>query len=213
MGGKAYGYPADTLVKVCDVFIAAETAGVLVPQQHKVAAQCHAIKDALAKTGIIALVDEATGFQFHRAKDALEKIFDAYISKDLRKWTKMFPDRFYKGLFRLRGLTYNEATSRRPGYLAYDTNNFVYERLAPDILARLKSITPKDEKGRPRHKLHQRLSEEVGDPALREHLAIVMAFMDSSDDRDDFLRRLDKVKPKLNTQPLLEGLEDAGLST
>jgi hypothetical protein len=34
-----------------------------------------------ARVGIIALVDEATGFQRDRTKDALSKILEAYIAK------------------------------------------------------------------------------------------------------------------------------------
>lgn len=206
-GGQAFGYSAETLPMVCDVYIDAQNAGALNLKQMPIAEQCRILKSALSQTGIIALVDEATGYQFHRAKDALQKIFEEFIAKDLRKWTKVFPDEFYRHLFRLRGLTYNEATSKRPSILAMDTVDFVYERLAPGVLSELRRLTPKDSKGRRKHKYHQRLTSEVGEPRLREHLLILTALMRSSVDREDFLRRLDLALPKLSTQHLLPGTE------
>jgi hypothetical protein len=58
---------------------------------------------ALASVGILALVDEATGYQYDRARHALEEILDKFISKELRKWAKTFPDEFYEQMFKLRG--------------------------------------------------------------------------------------------------------------
>jgi hypothetical protein len=51
---------------------------------------------AFARVGIVALVDEATGFQDIRARDDLHKILEAYIAKELLPWTKRFPNEFYK---------------------------------------------------------------------------------------------------------------------
>src|SRR5215831_16417006 len=61
---------------------------------------------ALANVGIIALVDEATGFQRDRAADALAKILEAFIAKELRPYVRTFPADFYAQLFRLRGLNF-----------------------------------------------------------------------------------------------------------
>jgi hypothetical protein len=45
----------------------------------------------LAHTGIIALVDEVTGYQCDRAKDALAKILEAFIERELQPWVQTFP--------------------------------------------------------------------------------------------------------------------------
>ena len=58
---------------------------------------------SFAKVGIIALVDEATGYQDKREKDALQELLSIYLTEEKLKWAKTFPDEFYKHLFRLRG--------------------------------------------------------------------------------------------------------------
>jgi len=45
-----------------------------------------------ARVGIIALVDEATGYQEVRNKLALQAILDAFLRKELAAWAKRFPD-------------------------------------------------------------------------------------------------------------------------
>src|SRR5439155_16246024 len=112
----------------------------------------------LAHVGIIALVDEATGYQEVRTKDALAKILEAFIDKELQPWIRTFPADFYRELFRLRGLDYESENVKRPQYFGILTNNIVYERLAPGVLDELRVVTPKDEKGRRRHKFFQRLT-------------------------------------------------------
>ena len=72
---------------------------------------------AFARVGITALVDEATGYQYEREHDELQKILKAYISEELLPWQKRFPDIFYKELFRLNGWNYTvngiKKTSKR----------------------------------------------------------------------------------------------------
>mgnify|MGYP003288181170 CR=1 FL=1 len=93
--------------------------------------------------------------------------------------------------------------------LAKVTIDLVYERLAPNLYPRLKKIQLKDEKGRPKHKLWQRLSEDIGDPKLREHLASEITLMRVFDDQcwDDFYKALDKALPKQAYLPLFDQIE------
>ena len=92
------------------------------------------------------------------------EILRKFISKELSKWAKMFPDDFYRELFRLRGWQFTPGSSKRPVHTAKLTIDLVYKRLAPGVLSELQRLTPKDEKGRRRHKLFQRLTEDVGHP-------------------------------------------------
>jgi hypothetical protein len=157
----------------------------------------------LAKVGIIALVDEATGYQRDRAKDALQKILEQFIAKELRPWVHTFPDEFYENLFRLRGLFYPKDTVKRPRYFGVLTNNIIYARLAPAILEALKSETPRDEKGRHKHQFHRRLTAEIGHPKLREHLASVITLMKISENYKAFEKLLDRVHPKYQANLML----------
>ncbi len=123
--------------------------------------------------GIIALVDEATGYQDLRAKNALAKILEAFIAKELQAWVYTFPEDFYRELFRLRDLEFPKDTVKKPQYFGHLTNDIVYKRLAPGVLNELKRLTPRDEKGRRKHKYFQMLTSNVGYPKLREHLGSV----------------------------------------
>ena len=200
-GGKlAVGYEATVLVDLCDVVLAARDAGALTGKQLIVAKQCEILTRAFAKVGIVALVDEATGYEKIRARLALEEILDKFISKELRKWSKTFPDEFYENMFRLRGWHYVPFSVKRPSVVGHYTNDLVYERLAPDLLNRLKKKNPKTPKGYRKHKYFQWLTEDVGDPKLREHLASVITLMRATTGWDQFYRLIQRALPKYMEQ-------------
>lgn len=202
-GGEAYGYEATVLVEICEAVLAARENGPLHHQHERIAKQCEILVRGFARVGIIALVDEATGYQEVRARQALEKILEKFISDELLKWAKMFPDEFYQQLARLRGLHYSEIASKRPPYIGRLTNDIVYERLAPGVLDELKRKTPKDEKGRRKNKYHQWLTEDVGHPRLREHLVAVITLMKASPNWNSFYRLLQRALPKWRDHPRL----------
>jgi P63C domain len=70
----------------------------------------------------------------------------------------------------------------RPRYCGHLTNNIIYDRLAPKVREELLKVTPRRPKGRLKHHLHRRLTDEVGHPKLREHLASVTTIMKLSND-------------------------------
>lgn len=197
-GGRASGYRAEILPMVCEVYLQARDAGALPPNQQHVARQAEILIRGLAKVGIIALVDEATGFQNVRARRALEEILEEFISEELRKWAKTFPDEFYREMFRLKGWPYKPWSVKRPGVIGKYTNNLVYERLAPGVLDELRRKNPRTPSGNRRHRHFQWLTEDVGDPRLREHLAAVIALMRASGDWTGFLRSMDRALPRYN---------------
>lgn len=201
-GGRASGYNAELLPAVCEVYLRARDATALPKNQEHVADQAYILIRGLAHVGIIALVDEATGYQEVRAKNALARILEAFIAKELQAWVQTFPEDFYKELFRLRGLEYPESTVR-PQYFGNLTNDIVYRRLAPGVLAELKRVTPRDEAGRRRHKYFQHLTSNLGYPKLREHLGSIVTLMKLSDDWPDFMGKLDRIHPRVgDTMPL-----------
>lgn len=101
-GVETEGVPATLLVDICDVFVKAGEKGAL-KNRPEIAENAYNILLAFSKVGITALVDEATGYQYDREKDELQKILKAYIAVELLPWQKKFPDVFYKELFRLNG--------------------------------------------------------------------------------------------------------------
>lgn len=194
-GTKAYGYKAELLPLVCRVYLEARDAGLLLANQKHLAYSADILIRGLAVVGISSLVDEATGYQRDRAKNALAKILEEYIAKDLQPWVKTFDADFYEEMFRLRGLKYPpEQPHFKPQYFGILTNDIVYKRLAPGVLDALKDEAKKaDKKG----KLHQHLTAGFGRQNLLRHLGKVVALMNISDTWDDFLMKLDRVVPRL----------------
>jgi P63C domain-containing protein len=168
-----------------------------------IAEHCELLVRGFARVGIIALIDEVTGYQRDRASDALAKILEAFIDKELRAWVQTFPADFYEQLFRLRGLEFPKDSVKRPQYFGKLTNDIVYKRIAPGVLAKLKEVTPRDEEGRLKHKYFQRLTSNVGYPKLLQHLGSVVSIMKLSDGWNDFSGKLDRLHPRYgDTMPL-----------
>jgi hypothetical protein len=209
-GKLAHGIKAEIIPKICEVWMDADEAGELGARQKQVAQKAKIIIRALAHVGIVALVDEATGYQEVRNKEALQAILDAFLRQELASWAKRFPDEFYKEIFRLRGWEWNKLSTKRPVLVGKLTNDLVYERLAPAILQQLEEKNPKDDRGRRSAKHHQWLTEDVGHPALAQHLHAVIGFMRAfpAGQWKQFHDMLDKAFPKRGSVLQLELIED-----
>jgi hypothetical protein len=157
----------------------------------------------LAEVGIIALVDEATGYQSTRDREALQAILDKYLRKEFAAWAKRFPDEFYREIFRLRGWDWNAMSVARPGVVGKYTNDIVYERLAPGILEELRQRNPVRESGHRKAQHHRLLTDEIGHPALAQHLHAVIGLMRASATWEGFKSLLDRAFPKKGTQMAL----------
>jgi hypothetical protein len=70
---RAFGFRAELLPEVCWVYLDALKAGVLdrYPSQVRIAENCELLVRGMATVGVIALVDEATGYQERRANQRL----------------------------------------------------------------------------------------------------------------------------------------------
>lgn len=204
-GGKKVGYNAFLLPKTAEVYLkyrdhCLATKGKVPANQSKMVAAADILIRGLAHVGIAAIVDEATGYQDVRAKNALAKILEQYLDNELQKWTKTFPDEFYKEIFRLNKWKWNPFTVKRPGVIGKWTNEFVYERLAPGVLDELKEKNPKDAKGRRPAKHHQWFNTEFGHPKLKEHIAGVLALMRASTNWKGFKSAMERAYPKHGNQ-------------
>jgi hypothetical protein len=189
------GYKAEVLPLICDLYLSARDAGVLTAKQLPLAAVSEMMVRSLSKVGIVALVDEATGYQIVREKEALQKLLELYIAKELLPWAKRFPDEFYKELFRLRGWQYSPLSVKRPQLVGKLTNDVIYKRLPPGVLEELQVKNPPNEKGRRKYRHHQFLTEGIGNPHLEKHLASVTALMRASTNWGGFKRLLERAYP------------------
>jgi len=188
------------LADICDAVLSARKAGALQKQQEHIAEQCEILLRGFARVGIIALVDEATGYQYERTRNSLARILEAFVSKELQPWVKTFPDEFYAQLFRLRGLKYDSDSVKRPQYFGTLTNDIVWKRIAPGVLAELKRVIPKTASGRRKATLSQALTRNIGYPKLREHLGAAVAYMSVSPDYPTFIKTLDAHRPRFHDQ-------------
>jgi hypothetical protein len=204
-GNPADGYEATILPDICAVIIEADQKGKLDQRMKRLAERAAMLQHGFATVGIIALVDEATGYQESRDRDALQKILDHFIGRELAKWAKRFPDEYYRQMSRLKGLEYNPASSKRPMILAQITIDMVYDRIGPGLTKELQQRRQEafEQTGK-RGRLQQLLTEDVGHPALQHHLSGVTfaarGFRDG--DWDGFRHFMDRVSPPYN-RPLL----------
>lgn len=200
-GKKAVGYEAELLPMVCEVYLKFRDECLerkeRIPENYAhIVKACDALMRGLAHVGIVALVDEATGYQEVRDRKALQALLDRYLEKELAAWAKRFPDEFYREIFRLKGWQWRSLSTQRPRHVGKLTKNIVYARLAPGIVTELEARNPVDERGHRRNRHHQWLTEDVGHPALAQHLHAVIALMRVNSNWDQFYAMINRAFPK-----------------
>ena len=200
-GKKGIGYKAELLPQVANVYLCLRDSyqekGKKVPKTHEhIVLACDLVTRALAQVGIVALVDEATGYQNARENDALQKILDKWLNGYARKWAKTFPDMFWEKLLKAKGYE-SYIGLPRPQFIGHWVNDVIYKRLAPGVLEKIREKNPKMKNGTRKHKHFQFLTEDHGAPELREHLTKAMTIMDISiATGQNFEVLLDQVLPK-----------------
>lgn len=207
-GGRGVGYNAVALKRVAEAYLRfrddciARTGEVPTRYERMIGAADLIIR-GLAEVGVVALVDEATGYQDVRRRFALQEILDAFLRKELAAWAKRFPDEFYRQIYRLRGWEWKGRKFNPPQIVAHYTNDFIYDRLAPGIREELERRMPRTETGQKRGKLHQLFTDDVGHPALAQHLHAVTTLMRASTSWAQFKQMLDQSLPRRgDTLPL-----------
>jgi hypothetical protein len=199
-GGSAHGIKAELIPMVCEVWIDALEDGVLGASQQNVAAKAKILFRGFAHVGIIALVDEATGWQETRDKLALQAILDEYLDTQFAKWAKRFPDEFYEEMFKLRGWQWKGMRVNRPQAVAGYTKDLVYARMLPGLVKELETRNPIiPEKGRRKGHHHRLFTADLGVPELTAHIHAVTALMKASTSWDQFKRLLQRAFPKLGS--------------
>ena len=204
LGKTIHGYKADVLADICDAFLEARKHINLSPRQVIIAEQCELLMRAFARVGIIALVDEATGFDKVKedVKDKLQTFLDQFLMKEAAKWVKTFPDEFFMDIYKMKHWDW-QCSRKMPGVMGNWIRDIVYERIAP-ILPELEKLNPKNEHGNRSKRFHQFLSREEGLPKLKEYFASVHTIVVMSDyDWNKFWKNLDKVHPRTNVELFL----------
>lgn len=187
-GGRGSGYDARVLPAICKVYLDARAAGALTPKQLGLARASEVLLIALSNIGILALVDEATGYQYDRERDELQKILTAYVSPDVLVWQKTFHDPFYKEMFRLRGWDFTTGgINQRPGVVGKWTNMLVYDPMPPGVMDKVKEQSERAASGHYKYRFHQSLTPDVGREHLKNQILAVTTLMSVSRTWEEFL--------------------------
>lgn len=199
--GKAFGYKATLLPNVCWAYHDASVAGKITKGQAHIAVKCEIMLRALTNVAIDSLIDEATGFQDIRARDALQKILEKYVSDEAKPWVLTFDNDFYKLIFSLNKWSFDPTSVKRPSVIGHWTND-IYDRLAPGVREELHKVVKRDKHGRPAERLHQHIKLEAH-PELVSYLTAVKALMRAAPDWKGFQRLLQRAYPKIGTNLVL----------
>ena len=168
----AIGLPVERFTDLCASYTSAlqlhavaKSGFNLTDKQVEIANRASSFLAACAKIGIIALVDEATGYQYERAQDALRLKYRLYLEEEMRKWEKTFPDQLWVEFGRLTKWT--GPVHSRPKYWGKLIMELVYGYLDADVAKWLKDNAPKPIHGQ---NYHQWLTGQYGLKRLMEHI-------------------------------------------
>lgn len=202
-GDQAHGYEGSVLIEICDAIWEAGRQRKLGPGQGKLARQAEIILRAAAKVGIVALIDEATGFIKDKWKEEYRELFREFIRNEHRKWESEFPDQFFDMIYSIYKLP-RKHKNKHPQFFAGFIRKYIY---APLLNSRGAILEMLDEKnptvyvgGGRRYKLFQFLEDEVGMPALRAHIWQIVGIGNAARTKDGFERGFNKAFPQAGTQ-------------
>lgn len=198
---KINGYEATILADICEAFLEARNNITLSARQKIIADQCEILIRGFARVGITALVDEATGYQYERERNALQVVLKAYINEELLKWQKMFPDTFYYEIFRLNKWDYTvKGINKRPSVIGKWTNKLIYEQLPKGVLEELKAKTPKSPEGNYTARFFQSLTPDIGHPELTSQIYKIIGIMQISNNWEEFIHNFNRMVSRASGQ-------------
>jgi P63C domain-containing protein len=184
-GNRAFGYDARLLPMVCEVYLKARDARVLTTAQEHIAVTCDVLMRGLAHVGIIALVDEATGYQDLRTQSELNQLLEMYVQEELRPYISRFPNEFFKQIYKIYGWPYKAGSTKRPPLVGKFINEYVYRGLPPNVLPKLQELNPVTDKGWRRWK-HFQFMPDTGSDHLDKQIVKVTTLMEVSDNKREF---------------------------
>lgn len=199
----ALGSEATLLIEICERYLDARAQGLLKSNQAHLARHAEIIVRSCAKVGIIALIDEATGYQKVRAKNALQVKLQAFIADELQDWALMFPEEFWLELARLEGVHYSPRS--RPLRWGKYIMLFVYDAIDGDVGKELRKKNPE-----PRFlRNHHQWLKKFGRDKVHDQIERVITIMKLCNNMDDFREKFARV---FNKSPIQLSLFDFELS-
>jgi hypothetical protein len=208
-GQRAVGYDALLLPMVCKVYQSlrdslmrkltkgtpdeAKSAKSVYTKYEHIIARCDELAHGFSQRGIVALVDDATGYQDDKLRQDIDRIIETYVAPSLRPWAQKFPHEFFRQAYRLLGWKYEPGQTKHSPYMGKFINKYVFEALPPGVLDELKARLPKNDRGNRRAKLWQLLTIDTGIPHLDRQLTADLTLMQIADKKEDFEQNWDKL--------------------
>lgn len=190
------GIEAETFLEILRAYCRARDEGALkTARQTNIAIKAGAFLAACSKIGLIALIDEATGYQYDRAQDALRFKLKVFLEEEMRKWEKTFPDELWREFGRLTN--WKGSVSQRPKYWGKLVMELVYGYLDPDVAKWLKEHAPKPMHGQ---NYHQWLSSQYGLKKLTEHLWMLIGMASACQTMSELRQRMAEKYGRHNVQ-------------
>lgn len=198
------GWEINIFIDVIAVIVRAFFAGDLQKNQFDLAIRANALRDILAKSALDVLILQESGYWEATEGQAINRIIAKYLQDYASKWSKTFPDEFWRLLISIKGYPSYMAL-KRPKFVGHWINDIVYDRLAPGIRKELQKRNPRISSTRERRYTHtQFLTDNQGIPSLKEHLIKVMGWITVARSKEDFERMLDKGAPKFGQTGILD---------
>jgi hypothetical protein len=188
-----HGFDATILIDICNTIIDAAKADKLGPGQERLALQAETIVRASAKLGIVALVDDATGFIADKRREQYKELFREFIRDEIKLYDEaQFPDQLFDVIYKIYGLPRKGEPNKHPQFFGRFIRKYIYEPLASSNGAILEMLDEKNPvvyvNGGRRYKLYNYLSEVVGMPALKAQLWQVIGIGNSVKGKSQFER-------------------------
>jgi hypothetical protein len=217
-GARTVGYDAMLLPMICEVYLnfrdylngqiaggdegQRKTAEGYIKRYKHIIEACDRLTRGLARRGIIALVDDATGYQDDKMRQEIDRLIQAYVAPTLLPWVRKFPHEFFREAYRLLNWKYEPGQTRHSPYMGKFINKYVFEGLPPGVLDELKARLPKNEHGSRRANLWQLLTVDTGIPHLDKQLTADLTLMQISETKEQFHEHWNKLFGKQPKLPL-----------
>jgi hypothetical protein len=177
---RANGYAGEDVIDICIAYSNAFVAGSLKPQQMHIAMRAIAVLNATAKTGIRALVYEATGF---KSTVSLQEHYARNLRDELAEWSQCFGTDWDQAFCRLYSLPYDGVPPRWMGAV---NDKFYRTVLGSQLVNELKRRNPTPQKGSNHHQLLKDRAKGV----VEQHIPTFRAIALTSTTPKDFWHKI-----------------------
>ena len=208
-GQRTVGYDALLLPMVAEVYLNlrdayAEREKPVPTKYAHIVKACDRLTRALARDGIRAMVDLATGYQADKAREDALKIIALYVSPELMPWTRKFPHEFFREVYRLHDWEYKSGSVKHPQYMGKFINKYIYDPFPAGVVEEMKRLLPKNEHGNRRAKLWQTLTIDTGNPQLDRQITTVLTLMQIAPDKGTFEQHFKQLFAKQKRLPIFD---------